>query len=379
MHRSFRAGGFLLVVLLTSTDAAAQEKPGAPAVTPASGRSIRLEGQLQFQASSTTVDTAVGWDAELRRMRLTAVGEAGEGLSGTLQTDFDSNRARVRDAFIEYRVIPALTVRAGQFKIPFNGIEMVSSKRLLVIERGNRIRGFRAATTSGFLADAHLAARNRGFMALAKLPGGRLTLQAGGWLGSGEAGEDDDGKELAARLEWSALPLPEKTSRPLVLAVAAVTNGYLGGPRDTLAVIGDDSLLVRDAQYATAFEGWIEYGTYLLPGLHVAANVVAGENPEALEAEREGVDFGSFLGLQAWGELLLPLEGFVSAVAPAFRADRFDPDTGTDDDANLLLTPGLNVYVGPNVKTQLNYDVLVPQGDGRDTESAFRFQAQLLF
>jgi hypothetical protein len=375
----------VLLALAASAPAArpayAQEAgPAAPEVKPANGRSIELEGQLQFQAASTTVDSVVTWDSELRRMRLTAIGQASDEFSGTLQTDFGAERARVRDAFVEWKPSSAFALRAGQFKIPFNGIEMTSSKRLLVIERANRIRGLPAQTTSGFLEENHLSARNRGFMATLRPGAGRFAIIAGGWQGNGEAADNNDGKEVAARLEYSALPLPEKTSKPLILAAAAVANGYFGGPRDTLRVAGGDSLRVEDPQYAVAFEGWVEYGKYLLPGLHVAGNAIFGDDPEELRLDSGDLDFRRFVGLQAWGEYLVSLAGpVVTALAPAFRADRFDPDTDVSDDANVLLTPGLNVYFGSNVKAQLNVDVLVPEDDALETESAVRVQTQLLF
>lgn len=370
----------VLVLALGSAAAVAQEeKPAAPLVTPANGRSIKLEGQLQVQVASTSVDSAVGWDADLRRMRFTVLGDAGNGFSGALQLEFGQNRVRIRDAVIDYEVSPRFTLRGGQFKIPFNGIEMTSSKRLLMVERDSRIRGLDAETTSGFLADAHLSARNRGFMGVFEI-NERLVLQAGGWLGSGENSDDNDGKEVAARLEFTVVPATDEAPRPLVVGAAAVANGYFGGPRDTVQISGSDTLLVDEPEYASAFEGWVEFGKYLLPGPHLAGNVVAGDNPTEFHAANGGLEFESFLGFQGWGEYLFETGGdILTGVAPAFRADRFDPNTDTDEDANLLLTPGLNLYLGKNVKTQLNYDILVPEGETRETESAFRFQTQVLF
>jgi hypothetical protein len=360
--------------------AAQQEEPEVHTIRLGAGRSLELEGQLQVQAASTSVDDVVTWDAELRRMRLTAIADAGGGFFGNLQTDFGTDRARVRDAFLEYRPSTHFAVRVGQFKIPFNGIELTSSKRLLVIERGNRIRGLEADHTSTFLDDKHLSARNRGFMLTGRFIEDRLTLSGGGWTGSGENPDGNDGKEVAARIEYSVLRLPEKTSRPLILGVAAVTNGYFGSPGDTLKVVEGDSLRLDDAHYAAAYEGWLEYGKYLLPGVHVAGNVVFGQNPDVLRARSNDVEFGSFLGLQGWGEVLFQTGAAVlTSWAPAFRADWFDPDDDLDDDANLLLTPGLNLYFGSNVKLQLNVDVNLPESDGLDTETAFRTQAQLLF
>jgi hypothetical protein len=369
-----------LALLAQAGQARGQAEPEHPTISLGAGRSLELEGQLQVQGASSSVDSVVTWDSELRRMRLTAIADAGGGFFGTLQTDFGTDRARVRDAFVEYRPSDSFALRLGQFKIPFNGIELVSSKRLLVIERGNRIRGLSADHTSSFLDDNELSARNRGAMAIVRLARQRLAMSGGAWLGSGEGGETNDGKEFAARIEYSLLPLPDKASKPLILGAAAVTNGYFGSPRDTLTVVDGDSLRLEDSEYASAFEGWLEYGTYLLAGLHVAGNVIFGDNPQQFHARSGELEFESFLGLQGWGEFLLTTGGdLLTAWAPAFRADQFDPDTGADDDASLLLTPGLNLYFGSNVKLQLNVDVNVPQSDALDTETAFRTQAQLLF
>jgi hypothetical protein len=293
--------------------------------------------------------------------------------------DFESSRARVRDAYASWKATNALTLRIGQFKPPFNILETTSAKQLLVIERGNRIRGLSTRTTSNMLADAHYSARNRGLMAILALPG-RVTLSGGGWQGAGENNEDNDGKEAVARLEWSAFKLPTKYSKPLILGAAVSTNGFLGSPRDTLKVISGDSLTVHDPIYGTALEGSIEYGAYGIPGLHVAGNVFTGDDPFVLLNENGSVDFAKFFAVQGWGELLINTNArVVTGIAPAFRIDRFDPDTDADNDGNLFVTPGLNVYWGKNFKLQLNYDFLIPEDDALDTESAFRFQSVLLF
>jgi hypothetical protein len=354
-------------------------EPG-PGVTPANVKSIKLEGLIQYQAASSSVDSVVEFDSELRRMRLQVDGDARDGFGGRLQMDFDSNRARVRDAYAEYKPTSAVTLRGGQFKPPFNVIETTSAKRLPVIERGVRIRGVRQTTTSNFLIDNRYSGRQRGVMGIAKLADGRVTVQGGGWFGTGEANEDNDGKMLGGRVEFSALPLREETSKPLLLGVAAITNGFFGSPRDTLKVIDADTLIVEDPEYGAALEGSVEYGAYGLSGLHVIANVVTGDNPAALAVDRADLEFETFRGLQGWIELLLPVSSSIlTGVAPAFRADHFDPDTGTDEDAALLLTAGLNLYVGANGKLQVNYDVLEPEAADVDGESAFRLQTQLLF
>lgn len=354
--------------------------PRPPPVTPAFGVSIKLAGLVQAQGSTSSIDSVTNFDQELRRMRLVTDADAGSGFSGRLMMDFDSNRARVRDAYANWRATSALSFRVGQFKPPFNTLETTAAKDLPLIERGNRIRGaLGTRTTSNLLSDAHYAARNRGLMATVKLPS-RFTLYGGAWLGSGEAGEDNDGKQFAGRLEWSALKLPGKYSKPLVFGAAVSTNGFFGSPRDTLKVVSGDSLVVEDAVYGTALEGSVEYGAYGLPGIHAAANVFTGDNPFVLENGGGNVNLATFFAFQTWGEYVVSTGArVISGVAPAFRVDRLDPNTDGENSGNWFLTPGVNVYFAQNFKLAVNYEFLIPDADELDTESALRVQTQLIF
>jgi hypothetical protein len=329
--------------------------------------------------STTSVDSTLESDFELRRARLTVEGQAGQRWSGRIQMDFETERARFRDAYLEGRVNEGLSVRVGQFKVPFNGIELESAKRLLAIERAARVRGTSgtSTSTSGMLAATAMDARNRGIMALLRWADGRARVQAGGWVGAGERGETNDGKQLAARLEFEPWAGSDRR-RPLVLALAVVSNGYFGSPRDTLVVAQGDTAVTEDASYATAFEAWVEFGRYAAPGLHVAGNVIAGDNPLAPRVEDGDVEFASFLGMQVWGEFVLPGTGALTGIGIGGRVDRFDPDTDADENAYVLWTPLVNLYFGKAFKLQANLDVLSPESDARDRESAVRMQAQLV-
>lgn len=196
-------------------------------------------------------------------------------------------------------------------------------------------------------------------------------------MGAGERGETNDGKQLAGRLEFEPWAGSEDHV-PLALAAAVVTNGYFGSPRDTLVVARGDTTVTDEAHYATAFEGWVELGRYAAPGIHVAGNVVAGDNPLAPRVEGDGVGFASFLGVQVWGEYVFRGPGALAGIGVGGRVDRFDPDTDADDDAFVLWTPLVNLYFGEAFKLQANLDVLAPESEERDRESAMRVQAQVV-
>ena len=295
----------LMHILLLFSVAGAQAQEERPPVTTTLADRLRLEGLLHLQTSSSSVDSSLGVDGELRRVRIALIGTSTETVTAAIQADFDSDRARIRDAYVEWQATPALALRAGQFKVPLNGIELESAKRLLVIERESRVRGMSGSrtSTSGFLRSIGTSGRNRGLMLSAGL-GERVTLQGGAWLGSGESGDDNDGKEYAARLTVDLIE--GEGRRPLVAALAAVTNGFFGGPRDTLATVADTTIVVRDTKYAKAFEGWLEYGRYRAPGPHVAVSLIGGDNPAVPRLEGQGIEFPGFLGVQAWGNTSSP-------------------------------------------------------------------------
>jgi hypothetical protein len=259
-----------------------------------------------------------------------------------------------------------LSLRAGQFKVPFNGIELESAKRLLAIERGARVRGTSgtSTSTSGMLAATAMDARNRGIMALVRWADGRARVQAGGWVGAGERGENNDGKQLAARLEiepWAG----NEDQAPLVLALAVVTNGYFGSPRDTLIVAQGDTTVTEDASHATAFEAWVEFGRYAAPGLHVAGNGLLGTTRSAPRIENSDVEFAGSRHA-GWGSTVRKerLTGIDRG-----RVDRFDPMMRTK---RICLDPALNHWQSVQAAGELD----VPRPRGESEQERRRVQAQ---
>lgn len=366
-------GLILGIWLLPCASAGAWAQEERPPVQAARAPSVRLEGLVQVQTASTPVDSSVQWDVELRRIRVTL--DASEGdLSGRIMVDTDASRARVRDAYIRYRAAPALEIQVGQFKTPFDPVQLESARSIPTIERGVRIRGLDYEATTDVLADAHYGARNRSVM-LTLSPSEDWRLYAAGGLGSGEAGENDDGKQVALRIERRLTVLHQ----PVGLNLGVIANGFFGGPTDTLVTIGDAEVPVRDPVYGTGFEAWIEVGDNDEPGLRLLAQVVSASNPFAPRLEDDKVELARLLGIAGWVEYRWetawgPLDG----VAPAFRWDRLDPDDDADDDAGWLLTPGLNLYFeGGSLLVQTALDIVNLPSDR--TEAAFRMQTQLRF
>jgi hypothetical protein len=121
----------------------------------------------------------------------------------------------------------------------------------------------------------------------------------------------------------------------------------------------------------TAVELDLEWGGFRVPGLHVMAEVVRGS---MIAAD------ASFLGAQAVASVFRPLTGErLEGYELVGRVSWGDPNDEVDDDAGMLLTPGLTLYMYGRNRLMFNWDVYVPVGDRFETQHAFRAQAQLHF
>ena len=78
-------------------------------------------------------------------------------------------------------------------------------------------------------------------------------------------------------------------------------------------------------------------------------------------------------------DVRLPLHGDprYSAVEPIARISWADPDTNTDDDEGIVLTPGIALHLTGRNMLVANVDVWSPSTG--DTEWSFKFQSFLHF
>ena len=65
------------------------------------------------------------------------------------------------------------------------------------------------------------------------------------------------------------------------------------------------------------------------------------------------------------------------ALEPVVRVGWTDPATDVDDDAAVLATGGVNLYLDERLKTQIQVDTLIPEEEG--TDWAFRLHTVLEF
>ncbi len=331
---------------------------------------IDLTGRIQYQFHTSSVSGA-DETFEFRRLRLGADIRVGETIRGFIEPDFSQADLEIKAAWIEYVIDPAFVVRAGQFKKPFSRVQLTSSLAYPAIERGLRIRGLAGAfdqvdleTGSPVLSrlDGPLLGEEQylldalGYQSYDMGVGvhgtlGAVGYEAGVFNGTGADALDEDGsKAVAARLTLAPLERLELGA---------------GVSRTDLAITGDDGTGV-------AWELDVEWGGFREPGAHLIGELAFGDNIATGDDD--------FLAAQAAAGWFAPLAlGRIEGLEPVLRGSWGDPRRDVEEDAGLLLTPGINLYFHGRNRLMVNYDVFVPEGDRFETERSFKVQAQLHF
>ncbi|MDX1623457.1 MAG: porin [Gemmatimonadota bacterium] len=337
---------------------------GPGLAVPAAAQNVRAKGvdslhvraNVQPQYNTTTVDAA---DASsewlLRRARLGVRVWLAGWLRGDLEADFGKGGAKLTDAAIRLEFDPRFRLRAGQYKKPFDALELTSSKELLVIERDGAPRGTAGPTPNGLVTDLLYAARDIG----AEWNGtfGRWSATVAGFNGSGaNTSDEDDGKQVAARL---TVEMADGWS----LAGAWTANRLELPPRDAP---------VLEEEWVQAGEIALTRGEYAEPGLQVLAQAMFGDNWDGGLGGGPEASFLAAQAIAAWHVAVFDVP-YLIGWEPAGRVGWTDPDTDVDDDDATLWTAGVNLYHHERVKTQLGVDVLSP-AEG-DSEAAFRLHA----
>ncbi|MBR9988522.1 MAG: hypothetical protein KFH98_02145 [Gemmatimonadetes bacterium] len=352
----FRGCSLVLVVFLIPAALTAQE-PTQPLLR-VTGAELSIGGRVQTQFNTTSVDGQAPSQLFLRRARIEVGVKVNDLVSGVLQPDFGNDNVELKDAYLKLDLSPAVQLLAGKAYRPFGLLEQTSSKRMLPIERGLRIRGVGAVDEYAVTSGPGYSNRDIGFQLLGSPEGAPLGLAyaAGVFRGPlhGVVGAQDS-YQFAARV----------TGRP----VDGIRVGAGWSSRDFIVEPGETPGLER----GHAFEIDVEYGAFA-PGFHLMAELSRGDIDPLTDA--------TFQGAHAWlAYRTEALSTAVSAVEPVFRASY----AGTDamDGAGVvaggtLLTPGINIYFGALNRIMLNYDIW-QGGDGSQDARSLKAMFQLGF
>jgi phosphate-selective porin OprO and OprP len=153
---------------------------------------IELGGRIQLDYDAVDDDARALNGAELadrflvRRARLDVSGRAFRWIDFKVEADFTEG-VSLKDAYLDFRFLPEVRLRGGQFKVPFSHEELTSSRFIDFVERS--------------IINELAPMRDVGVMLHGELFGGVLGYNLGVFNGSGEdTADNNDGKDVAGRL-----------------------------------------------------------------------------------------------------------------------------------------------------------------------------------
>ncbi|MDH3207344.1 MAG: OprO/OprP family phosphate-selective porin [Gemmatimonadota bacterium] len=322
------------------------------------GADLRIGGRVHSQYSVSSIDAATS-DFFIRRARLNVDVAVNDFLSGRVQPEFSGGSASVLDAYAQLDFSPGFRIAVGQFKRSFDIFELASSTDLSLIERDGRIEGYGVCSGVGSVCSysrlteaLDFAGRDQGVRVEGS--SGQLSYQATLTNGTGlNTSDENDRKSVAGRV---TLDINENVRASGQLAL----HDYVDPAADNAT--------------AVAFGGDVEIGTWR-DGLLVQAGLIIGDNWE-LDPVTSGPP--SFLALQGVASYYVPVDGErVVGIEPLARISYGDPDTDTNDDNGLLITPGFMVYIMGRSKIGANFDIYSPATG--DKEFSFKIQSFLYF
>ena len=349
---------------------------------------LEVSGRLQFQLQTSSCGDAApavtsacaaeapGLDMFLRRARLAVEATIDERLTFKLEPDFsDIDEVSLKDAWGRYAFSPALAVKAGHFKRPFDGFHLTSSSHLpferAVVVPG--VPGSALPSFSGLTKTAGLSDRDIGLTLEGAHAAGRFAWWFGIFNGDSDSGAQDTNteKQFIGRAQVTL----EAGGSPLGLAGAVAYSDapFVGTSGDT------------EAEHYTNLELWAALGDWGRDGLLVHAGLVTGDNPRVNDIGSPidlaaGEEFADLLTLQGVAAYRIPVSGggSVEALTPLLRISYGDP-TDLADDEVLAFTPGVALFFHGRNRLAVTWDVASFAAEDVDPESSFTAQMQFHF
>lgn len=367
----------------------------APGVANAQAPNIRVAGRMQAQyrfswgdSSGTFNPNLVSNSFEIRRLRIQADVRFGDYITLSIQPSLEMAALRMRDAYLRVGLAPQVGVTVGQEKSPFQRYELNSSNNLLSIERGVRI--LRLANREGLndlLVNNGYASHDLGAFVDWAATGNRFSVKVGMANGSRESAADvNTAKSFYGRA--TATALVNADDQPLLQLGASFASRDRAVCQTLGTASGTCTAYYADSSVATtAFGVDAEWGGFR-PGWHVILDVALGDNVPLATRKATGRNAGNvdsasapivtFRGLSLVGAFRLNTAGpdtrVVKMLEPALRIDYLDPDTDTDDDEGMLITPAVSVYFANSVALRAGFDVYAYKDATGASRSAREFK-----
>ena len=337
---------------------------------------LRLRGYVQADARAFTSESGdTGADSFfIRRARPILEGTLYKYIDFRIMPDFGGGTATLQDAWLDLRYFPEASLRAGKFKQPFSLERLQSGTALTFVERS--------------IANNLSPNRDVGFELHGDLFDNRLTYSLAGFNGVVDGGSTDgdtsDEKDLVARIFTE--PFRNQAKSPLQglgIGVATTWGGRNEALTGTTYRTAGRSAFFRyntgvtgdGEQFRLAPQFYYYNGPFHLMGEYIVSSVDAFRGADRGDFTNTGWFLqGSWVvtGEKASYRGVVPKRNFepgtggIGAVELAarysqVRADRdlfrlgFADAAVSASDAKAF-TLGVNWYLNPSVKLQLNYE-----------------------
>jgi len=265
-------------------------------------------------------------------------------IKGSLDNEFSYKalysvrQSTLWDAFVKYSPdgLP-LNVTLGQFKVPFSlaGLALACPAPLQETIRGVRIY---EAHPGSPVANPRVGPRDIGLKLDGDLLEGKLGWSLGVYNGTGiNADDDNDQKDVCAAVTVSPL---KGSGSPL--AGLSFGGAYWAGHQPAAAPLENG----RDR-----YSAFLKYSQ---EELDIRAEYIAQNR------ERTGDDMETTNWYLQASYKVTPEVGVVA------RYQQYDPDGEADDDAEDIVTVGVNWYVGERVTLRANYNLYEEEGTDVD-------------
>ncbi len=346
-----KPGRAAAVSALTAAILACGAQPGAAQAVeprePVEGTEVGGRVHLQLHTTSQGGAGAPASEFLVRRARIWVASRLNDWIDAAVQVDVAKGKVAGRYAFLRLSFDPAFRVSFGQFKRAFDLFELTSSSRILVVERDGAIAGVEGCagvdnvcSYSRFSERLQLSSVDVGVLAEGTLSDGSWRYLVSVTNGTGSVGrEENDGKSVAARLEWRPV---ERLRLGLNATAHDFPNPVTGG---------DD--------YAPAYAADAEWGDFD-GGLHLQVGVLGGRNWKVLDDAGKAATFRTAQAIVTY-RAPLASGGRIEAVEPVARVSWGDPRRDTPSDGGWLLTPGLILHFDGRNKVAANVDVWRPR------------------
>lgn len=270
----------------------------------------------------------------IRRARLKISWRPKKWLTAVLKLggfqEIDFGISLLQDAYIHVSPFRFLEIRVGQFKKPFSRLELRSSGKLRVYNRGEG--------NSLIVEDLLYGSRDLGIQFSGRIvPSVKLDYEIGVFNGSGpDISEDGNSKDIAARLKIA----------PLSWFDFGVNGSFKFFEEDDLDEGEDKSAWATSADVTFKVAGFRAYveGIVALDHEYLGrSTVVTDKAPHIFNL----VGILSYKRAVSSGKFGISLE-------PVFKVELLDPNAKIEKDHVLVYNPGFNTYIGEYLRLMIH-------------------------